>query len=174
MSALLFKRSIATGLLAAAAPILVGATSTAAEFESAVLSVHNRERISLGVAPLRWNAALARSAQTWADHLAATGAFEHAPELPSNPQGENLWEGTKGAYRVEQRVDAWIREKRFFKRGTFPDNSTTGNVEDVGHYTQVAWRDTSQVGCATATGQKNDILVCRYDNAGNYIGEIAF
>ena len=174
MSVCTLKRTLTVALLATVAPTLVSATSTAAEFEATVLSLHNRERTGLGVAPLQWNAALAQSAQSWANHLAATGAFEHAAELPSNPEGENLWEGTKGAYRLEQRVDAWIREKRFFKPGTFPDNSTTGNVEDVGHYTQVAWRATSKVGCAQATGLHTDVLVCRYSNAGNYVGEQAF
>uniref|UniRef100_UPI0035CB1093 CAP domain-containing protein n=1 Tax=uncultured Sphingomonas sp. TaxID=158754 RepID=UPI0035CB1093 len=158
----------------AVSPFLLGATSTGASFESTILMVHNRERVIFGVNSLHWNPELAKSAQIWADHLAATGLFEHAPELPSNPQGENLWAGTKGFYRTEQRVNAWIREKRYFKPGTFPNNSTTGNVEDVGHYTQVMWRDTQEVGCAQATGAREDILVCRYTNAGNYVGEKAF
>lgn len=166
--------AVAACLLAGLAPLLLGATTTSAAFESTILMVHNRERASMGIAPLQWNPALAQSAQAWADHLAETGLFKHAPELPLNPQGENLWAGTKGFYPTERRADAWIREKRFFKSGTFPENSTTGNVEDVGHYTQVMWRETHEVGCAQATGVREDILVCRYSNAGNYIGDKAF
>jgi len=68
-------------------------------------------------------------------------------------------------------VAAWIREKQFFRPGVFPDNSTTGRVEDVGHYTQVIWRATTEVGCAETTSADEDILVCRYTEAGNYRGE---
>ena len=71
-------------------------------------------------------------------------------------------------------VSAWVREKRYFKPGTFPNNSITGNVEDVGHFTQVAWRDSREVGCAVARSDREDILVCRYTQAGNYIGEQPF
>lgn len=162
------------GLLAVCAPLLVSATSTQEVFSSTILMTHNVERASLGIGPLRWNPKLAQSAQGWADHLAATGNFAHAPEQPANPQGENLWAGTKGHYPLEEKVRAWIREKRFFKPGTFPDNSTTNNVEDVGHYTQLMWRDTHDVGCAQATGAREDVLVCRYSSAGNYLGEKAF
>jgi len=161
-------------LLFAATPFLLGASSLSGTFDARILAAHNRERASLSIAPLRWSPALASSAQAWADHLAATGSFEHAPELPTNPEGENLWAGTRGHYSLESRVDAWIRERQFFKRGTFPENSTTGNVEDVGHYTQLMWRDTQDVGCAEATGQREDVLVCRYSNAGNYVGENVF
>ena len=161
-------------LLSLSAPFLIGAAGTTAPFDSRILALHNRERAIMGVGPLHWNPALAVSAQGWADHLAATGSFQHAPEVPNDPQGENLWAGTKGYYPLEARVDAWIREKRFFKRGTFPQNSVTGNVEDVGHYTQLMWRDTQEVGCAQATSAREDILVCRYSNAGNYIGEEVF
>ena len=156
------------------APLMIGATGLNSIFDVRILTVHNRERTALGISPLRWNPALAQSAQRWADHLAATGSFEHAPELSSNPQGENLWAGTKGYYSLEARVGAWVREKQYFKLGSFPDNSITGKVGDVGHYTQLVWRDTHEVGCAIATGTREDVLVCRYSSAGNYIGENPF
>ena len=49
-----------------------------------------------------------------------------------------------------------------------------GRGGDVAHYTQLVWRDTREVGCAVAAGQHEDILVCRYANAGNYRGERPF
>jgi len=140
-------------------------------FDRRILAVHNRERQGLGLEPLNWNPALAQSAQRWAEHLAQTGRFEHAPENRSAPEGENLWAGTRGYYTPEAMVGAWIREKRFFRPGVFPDNSVTGKVEDIGHYTQVIWRATREVGCAEAASASEDILVCRYAEAGNYRGE---
>lgn len=160
--------------LAALAPMLMGSMGVSAGFEQRILGSHNRERTAMGIAPLRWNPALAESAKAWADHLAATGKFKHAPENPSHPQGENLWAGTKGYFSFEAMVNAWIREKRYFKPGAFPNNSVTGNVADVGHYTQLMWATTGEVGCAKATGQSEDILVCRYNDAGNYVGERPF
>ena len=158
-------------LLLSAVPVLGGATDLTGNFEARVLASHNREREAMGVPPLRWDDGLAASAQIWADRLAATGRFEHAPERPLDPQGENLWEGTRGYYSSEAMVDAWVREKRNFRPGIFPDNSATGRVEDVGHYTQLVWRQTRQVGCAKAAGQTDEVLVCRYSEAGNYRGE---
>jgi hypothetical protein len=143
-------------------------------FDQQVLDAHNRERLALGLKPLSWNSILAWRAQRWADYLAATGRFEHAPENRLAPEGENLWAGTKGYYTPEAQVDAWIREKRFFRPGLFPDNSITGRVEDIGHYTQVVWRATTEVGCGEATSAREAILVCRYVEAGNYRGEQPF
>jgi uncharacterized protein YkwD len=143
-------------------------------FDQQVLAAHNRERSTLDIPPLQWDPSLVASAREWADHLAATGAFEHAPERASDPQGENIWAGSKGYYSASAMVDAWIREKRYFRTGVFPQNSATGHIADVGHYTQLMWRDTRQVGCAIATGQVEDVLVCRYAQAGNYYGEKPF
>jgi len=166
-------------LVTASAVLLVttfvmGSADFPANFDQRILAAQNGERLELGLEPLIWNDALTRSAQNWADYLAASGRFEHAPEKRSDPQGENLWAGTKGYYSPEAMVNAWAREKRFFQPGLFPNNSTTGEVEDVGHYTQIVWRATTQVGCAKATSIHEDILVCRYAAAGNYIGEQPF
>jgi len=151
-----------------------GAPTTPQLFDQRILEAHNQERELLGLKPVSWNDELAQSAQRWADYLATTGRFEHAPEDHFTPEGENLWAGTKGHYTPEAMVGAWTREKRFFRPGIFPDNSLTGRIEDVGHYTQVVWRATAEVGCARAASQRDDILVCRYARAGNYVGERPF
>ena len=154
-------------------PFIMG-TAPPMTFDERILAAHNRERLELGLEPLSWNPALVQSARQWADYLASTGRFEHAPENRGTPEGENLWAGSKGYFAPEAMVDAWIREKKFFRPGMFPDNSTTGRVEDVGHYTQMVWRATTEVGCAEAVSASEDILVCRYAEAGNYRGEKPF
>jgi hypothetical protein len=155
-------------------PLFMGAIDQRVSFDERVLIAHNQERSTLGLEPLNWNPALADDAQRWADYLAASGRFQHSVDNRRDPEGENLWAGTKGYFGPEAMVDAWVREKRFFRPGVFPNNSTTGRVEDVGHYTQLVWRATTQVGCAQATGTSEDILVCRYAEAGNYRGERPF
>lgn len=159
---------------ALASLFLFCAGAAAPTVELRLLDAHNRERGAIGVPMLRWNARLEASARLWADHLAATGAFEHAPENPNQPEGENIWAGSRGYFTPEAMVAAWVREKRHFRAGTFPNNSATGRVEDVGHYTQLVWRDTHEVGCALARSKIEDVLVCRYAEAGNYVGEQPF
>lgn len=164
------RRALATALLVSA-PLISGATGLTSNWQARVLAGHNRERATLGLPPLNWDDRLATSAQAWADHLARTGAFEHAPENRSAPEGENLWAGTKGYYAAEAMVGGWLAEKRNFRPGVFPNNSNTGRVEDVGHYTQMIWRNSGEVGCAMSRSTREDLLVCRYSEAGNWIGE---
>ena len=171
MSSTRWTVRIAGCAVALLSPLLMGSANWSATFEQRILAAHNKERTDLGLHPLSWDPMLAQSAQHWADYLASSGRFEHAPEDRNDPEGENLWAGTKGYYAPEAMVDAWIREKKFFRIGVFPDNSTTGKVEDIGHYTQVIWRTTLDVGCAEASSHTEDILVCRYAEAGNYKGE---
>ena len=169
-----FGRSLAIGALIVTLPMLGGATGLTSNWQLRVLAAHNHERATIGIPPLRWDPTLVTSAQRWVDHLAATGEFAHAPESRSNPEGENIWAGTKNYFSSEAMVAAWIAEKKDFKPGLFPDNSITGKMEDVGHYTQLMWRHSGSVGCAMATSTREDILVCRYSEAGNWIGEAPF
>ena len=78
------------------APFMAGATSYSNTFDARVLAAHNAERGALGIAPLRWNPELVESAHAWGQYLATTGRFEHAPERRMDPEGENLWAGTRG------------------------------------------------------------------------------
>lgn len=136
--------------------------------DARLLSAHNQERSRLGIAPLRWSPVLAAQAAVWAKDLAARGAFEHARERFG--AGENLWMGTSGYYPPEVMIGAFIKEKQYFRSGKFPAVSTTGRWQDVGHYTQLIWPGTTQLGCAVAIGRGNDVLVCRYYPAGNMFG----
>lgn len=145
-------------------------TSQSAEIAAEILDAHNRYRAEVGVSPLSWSDDLANHAQDWANQLAASGTFEHSG---TDGEGENLWMGTSGAYSLTDMVGSWGEEKQYFTGGTFPDVSSTGNWADVGHYTQMVWRNTDQVGCGIADGNDgNSYLVCRYTPQGNFEGEI--
>ncbi len=119
-----------------------------------------------------WDADLAAGAKEWAQHLASSGQFAHSPN-PKNaaPIGENIWGGTPGAFPPEAMIELWISEKKHFQSGVFPANSRTGDVHDVAHYTQLIWKSSRRVGCGLGKGPHEDVLVCRYSEAGNVMGE---
>ncbi len=64
----------------------------------------------------------------------------------------------------------WGGEKSMFIYGPFNDgSSTTGHWQDVGHYTQIVWHDTTECGCGKATHSSGqDFWVCSYNPPGNY------
>lgn len=162
--------------LTLAAPLVQGATGTDNNLAERLLAGHNRERAAMGIPPLAWNELLARDARLYADHLTRVGYLVHSEDDPAetDPQGENLWAGTRGYYGPEQMVGLWVDEKKDFKSGVFPNNSVSGDLENVAHYTQVVWRSSRAVGCAVAHGAEDDFLVCRYSEGGNVIGERPF
>jgi uncharacterized protein YkwD len=169
-------KAIGAVILACAMPLMQGNVDRIGNFEERTLASHNRERATLGIPPLRWDEDLAADAALWAQHLVSKGYLEHSPSDPNDwdPQGENLWAGTSGYYSAESMVGLWIAEKKNFKPGIFPANSRTGNLEDVGHYTQLMWRSSGKVGCALAKGRSDEFMVCRYSEGGNVMGERPF
>lgn len=133
-----------------------------------ILSAHNAYRESLGLRPLQWSDRLEAKAQSWADHLAEIGLLEHSGS------GQNLAMASAGTMSLTNLVDLWGREQAYFTDGDFPDISTTGNWMDVGHYSQIIWRTTTEVGCGFAENNGRDVLVCDYDPPGNVMGRRAY
>ena len=140
------------------------------QFVEAMLAAHNGLRESLGLSDLSWDPALAADAGVYAAQIAQSRRFEHSTDLQKVTQGENLWMGTKSAYSYVEMLGSWSEEGADFVRGNFPQVSKTGSWHDVGHYTQMIWGGTRQVGCAVASNADDDFLVCRYFPAGNVYG----
>jgi allophanate hydrolase subunit 1 len=68
-------------------------------------------------------------------------------------------------------VDNWGSEKQYFIRdGIFP-NTCRGGWQKCGHYTQIIWKNTTEVGCGLARGAQMDYFVCQYNPPGNFQGQ---
>jgi hypothetical protein len=140
------------------------------DFARRLLVAHNRERRLVGNPPLEWSDELAVAAATHARRLSMLGRLEHAAQQDRRNAGENLWMGTAAAYRIEAMINGWAREKALFRAGQFPSVSASGRWQDVGHYSQMIWRETRLVGCAIHRRDGLDYLVCRYSPPGNVRG----
>jgi hypothetical protein len=160
------------GVVGSILPFLL-LTAPAWSQEEEILKAHNRYRAEVGVSPLSWSGDLARDAQRWAKHL---GSRRRGLTHSSNGhgEGENLWMGPSRHYSFTHMVESWGNEKQYFVNGNFPNVSKTDGWQKVGHYTQVVWRNTKQVGCAGVDAGGHYYFVCRYRPAGNYMGQRAF
>ncbi|PYH77523.1 PR-1-like protein [Aspergillus uvarum CBS 121591] len=101
-------------------------------FENTILSVTNTYRQAHNASNLIWNKSLAEYAKKWAE--GCRWAHSHGPH------GENLAFGFPNATTA---VAAWGDEGL---RYNFRD--PTGFTEETGHFTQLVWRATTEVGCA--------------------------
>ena len=144
-------------MVAGVAAMVAGTQAWAADISGEVLAAHNALRAKHGVPALSWSPKLAASAQEWANGC----VFEHS----STNNGENLAQGTSGAYSPAQFVNDWYGEISGYD---FTSNTPSG---DTGHFTQVVWKSTKRVGCGIASCSGDDLLVCQYSPAGNYDGE---
>ena len=156
-----------TVAFAASAAVPQAVPEQTGPLEARLLTAHNLVRAKVGVSRLTWSPRLAREAQVWANTLAGSGRFEHS----DSDEGENLWMGTARRFSAEEMVGGFVDEARYFKAGQFPEVSQTGSWHDVGHYTQLIWPETREVGCAVSRGRTDEVLVCRYFPAGNVMGQ---
>lgn len=171
LCALAAAGSASAGAIAQATVAEIPHTQPSADDTRRLLSSHNAERVRLGLPPLKWNPALARDARDWARVLLSRGELRHASHDERRGHGENLWMGTAGAWNADGMVEMFLDERRYFRPAAFPNVSLTGHWSDVGHYSQIVWRETREVGCAIDSAKGLDVLVCRYFPAGNVSGQ---
>ncbi|HEX5227519.1 MAG TPA: CAP domain-containing protein [Bryobacteraceae bacterium] len=134
----------------------------AAALPGDILAAHNAVRERLDLTPLRWSDHLTAYAQEWANQLLHEGQFHHR----SHPKyGENLFEIDGPRATPANVVDIWAAEERDYSYRT---NTCRGMC---GHYTQLIWSTTREVGCAVARDANREVWVCNYDPPGNWLGE---
>lgn len=140
------------------------------------LRLHNCARRTAIPAPapapalpmLQWSSALAQLAQGWADQC--NWRHSGAPGL-----GENLYGRAPWAAVHTQAALSWASE---FIHYNYANNSCAAG-QMCGHYTQMVWRSTARMGCATNNCNSGSpfpgfpqwtLVVCNYEPPGNWQG----
>jgi hypothetical protein len=131
---------------------------------------------------LKWSTDIAKVAQAYADKLASGGNCLNLVHSQAPGYGENLagYQGTMA--KPADVVEGWAGEEECY---TFGPISVSGDDCDsacameqhsngCGHYTQVVWRGTTEVGCGMATcgsgRSAGEVWVCNYKAQGNIVG----
>ncbi|MEC8097814.1 MAG: CAP family protein, partial [Bacteroidota bacterium] len=136
------------------------------------LQVHNDARKEVGVAPLVWSEKLEQQALKYAKQIARTNNYEHS----NTKDGENLamfyeYEESNKLktyiYSDTPLYDAskaWYEEIKDYK---YSKIKRFRIGPKIGHYTQMVWKDTKEVGIASAISKNGKVyVVARYYPAG--------
>ena len=116
---------------------------------------------------MTWSPTLAGWSQKWASQGQAC-SLVHSTDNDRGglSAGENIF-----VYFSDDPVDGvkwWYDEISLYNYGR------PGFDFKTGHFTQVVWRNTTEVGCAVsrcASGRWENTLVCQYTPPGNYQGQ---
>lgn len=143
---------------------------------AALFDMHNTVRMNAVPTPnpplplMVWSEELAEHAADWANNC----IMAHADNLGELGEGEN-WTAWSAAGNLpgEDVVIGWADEAADYN---YADNSCSGVC---GHYTQVVWRTSTELGCAvqacpfglTNWDDGREIWICRYREPGNWSGE---
>ncbi|GLU19911.1 hypothetical protein SLE2022_361340 [Rubroshorea leprosula] len=139
-------------------------SSAAVEF----LDAHNQARAAVGVGPLSWSEQLANATSLLVRFQRNKMSCQFANLTSSKYGGNQLWSGG-GTVTPRMAVDEWVEEKRYYN---YTDNSCAPD-HWCGVYTQVVWKNSSELGCAqaTCTKEQTSLTICFYNPPGNFIGE---
>ncbi|KAF2147636.1 PR-1-like protein [Myriangium duriaei CBS 260.36] len=153
---------------------------TAGAYIDTILRHHNAHRANASVPNLVWSDTMAQNAQT-----AATGCvYQHNLTPGGGGYGQNI-----GAGYLSTQMGAFITEGMYNNEvNNYPtpygaNNPDLSNFSEWGHYSQIVWGATTEVGCYTAdcsaTGLTNTagtppyFTVCNYYPAGNVVGQFS-
>ncbi|KFR13648.1 Cysteine-rich venom protein pseudechetoxin-like, partial [Opisthocomus hoazin] len=119
---------------------------------------------------MQWSPAAAKNAQNWANNC----TLSHSPANMRRTTvqcGENLFMSS-APFPWSDVTQAWYNEEKDFIYGT--GAKRPGAV--IGHYTQLIWYNSYQIGCGVAYCPRNQFhyfYVCQYCPPGNNAMQIA-
>ena len=129
-------------------------------FKNAILATTNGYRGQHGAYDVTWSETLSHYA---ADYLNENNCvFQHS----GGDYGENIAYGYSSPATT---IQAFGDERRYY------DFNNPGYSSATGHFTQLVWKSTTEVGCGRrwCGNSMGWYLVCEYSPPGNYIGEFA-
>jgi pathogenesis-related protein 1 len=167
-------------LLVAGAAVVGAAYALTPPEQADMVAAHNQWRQEAGVPGLKWSAPVAAAAQKWADHLKHWQACKMTHSATQG-LGENLYwaspmrysNGTTKLQSVTpaEVTDSWGSEKQHYDHAA----NTCASGRMCGHYTQVVWKTTTEIGCGKAVcGDNSQVWVCNYAPPGNWRGQKPF
>lgn len=144
------------------------------EYAQQALHTHNGLRAKHGVPALTCAADLCTMAQKWADHLLANNLTGHSSDDHNFGAGENIAYrmGTMKDldYSAKDATESWYSEITNYGSYYGKEPPDFGRVPAYGHFTQVVWKDTKEMGIGKAKGNGRVVVVANYRPAGNFIG----
>jgi hypothetical protein len=121
-----------------------------------------------------WNEDIAKKAQQWANGCTDQHSTNDWRAQPSFSVGENLYHSWSSvdtsSIDFKHAVDVWFNE---ITQVTAADVLKYVFNSNTGHFTQIIWAATNQVGCGFSqwaiSGKHHTFIVCEYGPAGNII-----
>lgn len=137
------------------------------DFQQSALDTHNKYRQKHHVSNLVLSKDLCNIAQKYAETLARTGNFAHSGDsYNGNPMGENLFACYGMKITGKMMTDDWYNEIQQY------NFNRPGFSSGTGHFTQVVWKGSKQVGFGYAQARDGYYYgVANYYPAGNYMNE---
>jgi uncharacterized protein YkwD len=129
--------------------------------EQTLFNAHNGSRAKHCVPALTWSVQLAAAAKAWVNTCTPD---PQNPRLFAHDQ-QRGWTGENLAWGPS--LTALAAEELWYKEISNYNFAAPVYSSAVGHFTQLVWRTTTQVGCAKATCGGQVLWSCRYSPPGN-------
>ncbi|KAI4716122.1 PR-1-like protein [Aureobasidium sp. EXF-10727] len=154
------------------------APAKATTYQQRVLVSHNVHRANHSASDLIWDNALASTAAK----IASTCVYAHNTTTDGGGYGQNIAAGLTADNITAIITELFYNSEVGYFKNLYgqaqPDMTNFGNW---GHFSQIVWKGTSKVGCATQYCPKGlanagpytppYFTVCNYGPPGNYLGE---
>jgi uncharacterized protein YkwD len=148
-------------------------------FRNTALSKHNTYRATHRSPNMTLSNSLNTTAQFWANQMASTGNFAHSSPSQRNNAGENLYVYYTTASLIASDVLANQAVQSWYNEVVNYNYAKPGFSSATGHFTQVVWKSSTQLGCGAAKGTKTIngrvynafYVACHYAPAGNVTGQ---